>query len=241
MLRYTPANMHHQKRDQTAAKKVSQIREVLDAVFNVDVEAPPIEGEETDTQIETRIRERFEILQDLTDGALSGEVRSLIVSGPPGLGKSYTIEEALRAWDSEGNNHCVIKGYVRATGLYKLLYQYRRPGQVLVFDDADSILRDEVGLNLLKSVCDSDNQRRVSYMTEGTMHDNDTNEKLPKQFDFQGTVIFITNLDFDVMIAKGNKLAPHLQAMMSFHRTATADYFATVRGLQIATLFFPVP
>ena len=34
-------------------------------------------------------------------------------------------------------------------------------------------------------------------------------------FQFDGTVIFVTNLDFDDMISRGHKLAPHLEALLS--------------------------
>jgi hypothetical protein len=52
-------------------------------------------------------------------------------------------------------------------------------------------------------------------MTEGSLYDEDTATKLPKSFEFKGTIIFITNYDFDAMISKGHKLAPHLNAMIS--------------------------
>ena len=170
---------------------------------------------ETDAEIEERINERFEILEELTNAALKSNIRSMIVSGPAGLGKSYTVEEALSSWDPEGERHIVVKGYVRATALYKLLYQYSDANQVLVFDDADTIFFDDTSLNMLKAVCDSSKQRRVSYLTEGGLFDEETGEKLPKTFTFNGTIIFITNYDFDAMIDKGHKLAPHLQAMIS--------------------------
>jgi hypothetical protein len=52
-------------------------------------------------------------------------------------------------------------------------------------------------------------------MSEAMLFDDDTNEKLPKTFEFEGTIIFITNLDFDRLIDKGHKYAPHLSAMVS--------------------------
>lgn len=52
-------------------------------------------------------------------------------------------------------------------------------------------------------------------MTEGTLIDEESSERLPKSFEFQGTVIFITNYDFDAMIDRGSKLAPHLSALVS--------------------------
>ena len=170
---------------------------------------------ETDTEISQRISDRFEILEDLAIGSTSGEIRSLIVSGPAGLGKSFTIEKTLNQWDPDGTNYTIIKGYVRATGLYKTLFAHSAPGQVVVFDDADTIFFDDTSLNMLKAVCDSTENRTVSYLAESQLFDDGTAERLPKSFEFHGTIIFITNYDFDAMIEKGHKLAPHLLAMMS--------------------------
>lgn len=170
---------------------------------------------ETDAQIEAKLAERFEILELLADATIDGDARAVIISGPPGLGKSYTIEKRLESWDPNQLNHTIVKGFVRATGLFKLLYQYREQGQVIVFDDADSIFFDDISLNLLKAVCDTTERRRVSWLAEGALIDEETATRIPKQFDFNGTIIFISNYDFDAMIDKGHKLAPHLQALMS--------------------------
>lgn len=169
---------------------------------------------ETEAQIWERIETRFDILQTLTNATITGDSRALIVSGPAGLGKSYTVEAALKNWDPNEINHTFIKGYVKATGLYKALYQHRNKGQVLVFDDADSIFYDDVSLNMLKAVCDTTESRKVSYLAEGSLVDEESAERIPKSFEFEGSIIFITNLDFDHLIDRGHKLAPHLQALI---------------------------
>jgi len=170
---------------------------------------------ETDAQIEARMAERFEILDVLAEACTVGNARALVVSGPAGLGKSHTIEKRLEEWDPNQINHTIVKGYVRATGLVKLLYAYREAGQVIVFDDADSIFFDDVSLNLLKAVCDTTERRRVSWLSEGSLIDEETAVRIPRTFDFDGTIIFITNLDFDALIDRGHKLAPHLTALVS--------------------------
>lgn len=169
---------------------------------------------ESDAEIDARLRERFEILDVLTEAALFGDARSVIVSGPAGLGKSFNVDKQLATWDPDQVNHTIVKGFIRPTGLYKLLYDYREQGQVIVFDDADSVFFDDVSLNLLKSVCDTTDIRRVSWLAETRM-ETDDGEKLPRSFIFEGTIVFITNLDFDDMIERGHKLAPHMSALVS--------------------------
>ena len=172
------------------------------------------ETRETDAQIEAKLNERFTVLEDLANAAVCGEARGLIVSGPAGLGKSFTVEKVLSEYDPTGSVHTIVKGYVRATGIIRLLYQYRFPGNVIVFDDADSVFFDDVALNLLKAACDTCDRRVISYMTENQMEDEDGGI-IPKSFDFEGTIIFITNMDFDREIDRGSKLAPHFTALIS--------------------------
>ena len=168
---------------------------------------------ETDDEINARIAERFEVLEEMTQAAIDGDVRALIVSGPAGLGKSFSVEQKLEA--NLIPDDCIVKGYVKATGLFKLLYQNRHKGDVLVFDDADSVFFDDTALTFLKAVLDSSDRRVVSYLSEGKLVDEETAELLPKSFQFDGTIVFITNLDFDDMIDRGHKLAPHLEALIS--------------------------
>jgi hypothetical protein len=193
------------------------------------------ETQETDAEIEVKISERFSILKVLANAACNGEARALIVSGPAGLSKSYTVEKALETWDPSETQYTIVKGYVRATGLYKALYQNRHAGRVLVFDDADTIFFDDTSLNFLKAVLDTTERRRVSYLAETTLYDEEEACVIPSTFDFNGSCVFITNYDFDHMIAKGHKLAPHLQALVSrAHYVDLAmktrrDYFIRIR------------
>lgn len=173
---------------------------------------PVFETEETVDQIKKKLNTRFEVLKSMTNSAIEGEVRSLIVSGPPGLGKSFTVEKALEELD-EGT-YTIVKGYVKPTGLYKLLWKHRHPNNILVFDDADSVFADDIGLNMLKSVTDTTESRHVSWLSETTFEDED-GEAIPSSFVFEGSIIFISNLDFDAQIEKGSKSAPHMQAMIS--------------------------
>jgi hypothetical protein len=170
---------------------------------------------ETDAQIEARLADRFDILDILTEGTIVGNSRALIVSGAPGVGKSFGVEKMLRHYDPSGETYTIVKGYTRPTGLVKLLYQYRHAGNIIVFDDADSVFQDDIGLNILKCVADTTDRRTVSWLSEGKLVDETTAEIIPRSFDFEGGIIFLSNLNFEYMIDKGSRIAPHLEAMMS--------------------------
>jgi hypothetical protein len=166
---------------------------------------------ETEDQIRNKLDERFAAMTMMVESAFNGDVRAVIFSGPPGVGKSHEVMAAL---EKHKPYHTVIHGFVRPTGLYKTLYEYRAPGSVVVLDDADSIFVDEICLDLLKTACDTTRKRVISWLSETNMKD-EGGDGLPTQFEFEGTVIFITNTDFDWLIEKGNKLAPHLSALVS--------------------------
>jgi len=202
---------------------------MIDRITHVEV---PVHFE-TDEEIEARLSERFAILEDMIDTVATGDSRSLIISGPAGVGKSHTVMARLHTWGV--TEASAVKGFVKATGLFKQLYRHRHPGMVLVLDDADSIFFDDVSLGFLKAVCDTNNSRTVSYLSEGILIDEETAERLPKQFQFNGAIVFITNYDFDDMISRGHRLAPHLQALISrshyvdLSMKTTRDYIIRIR------------
>ena len=169
---------------------------------------------ESDAEIVERIRERFDMLKDMTKAVKKGSVRAMIVSGPPGVGKSHGVEEVLDRYalmETMGGNkqHEVIKGATSALGLYCKLYKMADKGKVVVFDDCDSIFNDELSLNILKAALDSKKTRKICWNTDSFKL---RNEGVPDSFNFEASAIFITNLKFDKV--KG-KLREHLSALES--------------------------
>lgn len=194
---------------------------------------------ETDAEIAARLKERFDVIDMLAHASTQGKIRSLIVSGPAGLGKSYTIEQAIKQYDPDGMRSIIAKGFVKATGLYLLLHEFRHPGNVIVLDDADSIFADQDALNLLKAALDTTKERFLSWRSETRMVDVD-GEPVDRTFEYKGTIIFITNKDFDAEIAKGGKGAEHFEALVSRSHYVECDMHTVrdylVRIKQVAAL-----
>lgn len=172
--------------------------------------------DESIPEIEVKLKDRFDALEIMSEATGRGINRSLIVSGPAGLGKSYTVEAKMNELERKGHHVVYIKGYVRPLALYKLLYETRFTNSVLVFDDSDSIFHDDVSMNLLKSACDSTDRRVLHWLSRSLEREEDEDgESIPEKFEFEGSVIFITNYDFDSLIQSGSKLAPHFEALVS--------------------------
>jgi hypothetical protein len=172
--------------------------------------------EETDEEVMDRIEKRFAILDDMTKAAIAGDIRAMIVVGPPGVGKSYGVEYQLEKagmFDQISGKkikYQVIKGAMTPIGLYCTLYKNSDPRNVLVFDDCDSVFQDDVALNILKAALDSGKKRRICWNSDSSML---RREGVPDAFEFKGSAIFITNLKFDHL--KSKKLQDHLEALQS--------------------------
>jgi len=171
---------------------------------------------ETDEMVMERIGERFEILHQMTRAVIAGDVRAMIVVGPPGVGKSYGVEFELEKsglFDKISGKKIkyeVVKGAMTPVGLYTTLYQHSDANNVLVFDDCDSVFQDELALNILKAALDSGKKRKIHWNSDSAML---RREGVPDVFEFKGGCIFITNLKFENIQSK--KMKDHLEALQS--------------------------
>ena len=178
----------------------------------------------TDPEVLNQIHDRFDLMSRLTDGAMTGDVRAFIVSGAPGVGKTYNVEQKLTnkyqevagSDDDKRFRYVVIKGAITPVHLYKTLWSYRFPGCVVCLDDADSIFFHDDGVSLLKAALDSTPQRVLTWASETNALKDEMGGEIPTSFEFKGTMIFITNTNFQGIVDKGtSKLAPHFEALLS--------------------------
>lgn len=173
---------------------------------------------ETDEEILERLEMKFAIQEEMTRAVKRGDVNAMIISGPPGVGKSHGVEKVLQrhdlfadiANDSSLRKYEIIKGTMSGLGLYCKLHQYKDSKSIVVFDDCDSILLDDLSLNLLKAALDSSSKRMLSWHTDSRLLKE---EGIPNTFEFKGGCIFITNIKFDHV--KSKKLRDHLEALES--------------------------
>lgn len=194
----------------------SKVRVIVEDWEATGVEETATIEPETDDEVMDRIESRFKILDQMTEATLRGDVRALIVVGPPGVGKSYGIEKELEKYNlfnaigGKPPIYEVVKGAMTALGLYCKLFEFSAENSVLVFDDCDSVFTDELSLNILKAALDSKKKRTIHWNADSHKL---RNEGVPNKFEFSGAVIFVTNIKFDNV--RSPKMRDHLDALMS--------------------------
>ena len=170
----------------------------------------------SDEELIEKTRARFQVLTDMTKAVKAGDVRAMIVTGPPGVGKSFGVEEVLTKDDlfntlgERKPRYEIVKGAMSAIGLYSKLYEFSSEKNVIVFDDCDSVLLDDLSLNILKAALDSSKKRTISWNTDSRIL---RSEGIPDRFEFKAGAIFITNIKFENVRSK--KLQDHLAALES--------------------------
>lgn len=202
------------------------------------------------------IDERFGFVEKLVNMVATGVQPSAVITGEGGLGKTYTVTKTLESngykdiSDLAGfqvgqvvnTSKCftMVKGFSTAKGLYRTLFENQK--SVIVFDDCDAVLKDPVALNLLKGALDSYGKRVISWNAD--MRDED----LPRSFEFQGRVIFISNMDQDridqairsrsMMIDLAMTLDQKIERMETISKTAEflPEYDSKVKADSLALI-----
>jgi hypothetical protein len=169
-------------------------------------------SEETEDEALVRIRESFDVLTRMTQKCKEGKIRSLIVSGAPGIGKSYDVEQVLRGHrrDLEDDpRYEVIKGVLTPLMLFQKLFHHRGKDHVLVLDDCDKVFKSEDSANILKAVLDTTKRRTVQWLSSRS--DLEV-AGVDQKFDFNGSIIFMTNVNFS-NLRSDTDIGLHLNAL----------------------------
>lgn len=194
------------------------VRQALKAVGGVPEKVKPSKDEivaqqQTDKLEYADPKVIYQDLQDLITLVVTGINPSLIITGGAGTGKTFTVKTLLKeAGMTRGNDWKLIKGQTTPKGLYASLFLNK--DKLIVFDDTDSIWKDKVAVNILKAALDSDDERLISWQSSNTYdaefppYDEmpglsqyeqqrqyfQEQQKLPNEFLFEGSIIFLSNL-----------------------------------------------
>lgn len=195
--------------------------EIMNKVYELGWEAPTFAAKQhksevvdeldqlSDEELFVRISDIFNSIALLSEAAANLKIRSMIVSGSPGTGKTYEVVSALKTRESKGGRFYYhhIKGTISPIALYIELYRARHG--VLVLDDTDEAFTDNESLQLLKAATESSKERTIAYRKLSMALEA---EGIPTEFNFDGCVIILTNTNLED--ARKNK-QDHYDAIMS--------------------------
>jgi hypothetical protein len=145
-------------------------------------------------------------LKSLVIGLVKGVSNFLFVYGRGGGGKTTAIESTLNAMGLyDGDGYFQISGNISSAVAYEALYNNKNG--IVLFDDCNSVLDDEAGRAIIKTATDTKKVRKLSYLKRSSRFFDPTKEnppeeligieKFPRSFNFEGRIIFISNLTID--------------------------------------------
>lgn len=144
--------------------------------------------------------DKFETVHTMTKSFVSAKysaLKGLLVSGDAGTGKTHWVRKAFIDTKSTGRVEYIKGASISAASLYVKLYLNRAKGRVVVLDDCDIIHKSTAErnaiLDMIKGATDvTKGERPISWERASAnqlMREND----VPMKFDFQGSIIWITN------------------------------------------------
>jgi hypothetical protein len=142
------------------------------------------------------VRECFATMAELSLVVANKHSNSLLIRGPGGTGKTFTVLETLKGKDKP---FALLRGYSTPVQFYNFVYDNRNG--LIVVDDCDEVFSDITGLNILKAVLDTSDVRDVSWLSSSGI------PRVPS-FQFRGRIIFLTNLSLE-------RLSSHMEALLT--------------------------
>lgn len=141
-------------------KEVQQLYKQLQNAL----EAPPTEEEVRDPET------LYGHMAQLVEMACRGNLRSLLIYGGPGTGKTYTIMQTVaKEGLVKGKDYQKLSGKASPIKIYETLFMYRDGGMV-IFDDLDSMWGNEDATNILKAALDTSPVREISWVSNQTIN-----------------------------------------------------------------------
>lgn len=198
------------------AKKVAAalgISGAISATVSAGVSETILPSKETATMEENMpalaYEEQLEDLRRAMILLMNNATNSLYLAGRGGIGKTQTVEEEMHKRGLEdGSGYFKITGSASTAGIYRILYEHRK--DILLFDDSDGALADVDSRNLFKAASDTKKKRKISWMKAGKNYvdpedydEENSDDSLPRYFDFEGKIIFISNLKIDKLDPDG--------------------------------------
>jgi hypothetical protein len=143
------------------------------------------------------VNRKFKNLDTMVRGVALGKLNGLVVRGDGGIGKSYTVDAALKSLVKSSDEideektaqtrfYKRIPGHITSLQLYNTLFLHNSKDTILVFDDCDAVFKDMSCLNVLKACMDTNNPRVVAWGSSSSLVN-------VERYNFEGNIIILTN------------------------------------------------
>lgn len=143
----------------------------------------------------------FDDISTYASMVISNIKKGLLITGMSGMGKTHTVTQELKKHNKIKNiDYVFIKGKITPLGLYITLYTNRN--RLIIFDDSDSVWDNDDCVNFLKHALDNCEDRTINWTSSKEIKNplfnsnddfSDEIEKIPNNFEFNGSIIFISN------------------------------------------------
>lgn len=154
----------------------------------------------------SKLEEDYASLERFVVNVSAASLRGLIVTGPPGVGKTTSVTRLLDQYAI--GPYKLVAGHMSVVTLYCELYRHRNAGEIIVLDDVDSAFKSMEGINIVKAAADSVPQRRISWATSSPVLKA---WNIPQTFSYDGGIILISNET--QRKGRQSKLAQHIAAV----------------------------
>jgi hypothetical protein len=153
---------------------------------------PVLEAQLQDVVETLTWEDKFDFLKSAIEKLTEGEFYSIYLYGNPGSGKSFTVLEEL---DKLNVVYNVYKGSVihGEDDLLRIIWNHAEDNSVLVFDDADAVLK-KTDANIWKTLLDNGVEERTITSVDVNRTKNKNIADIPAKFSFNSAIIFISNI-----------------------------------------------
>jgi len=141
----------------------------------------------TPKEVEDALVDHYGSLAEQIKGVAEGRWH-LVVNGPTGSGKTEFVKKVLSAYCKKTPTY--NSGTLSAVMLFKLLYENKRNGDVLVIDDTDSIFESVEAVEVLKAALDTQQAKTVEWNKYSQAL---STYGIPSTFKYEGKIIIVTN------------------------------------------------
>jgi hypothetical protein len=142
--------------------------------------------------------------------------KGIIISGDAGTGKSHYAKKAFIDTNTTDRVDYNKSKSFKAAAFYVRLFLNRNPGDVVAFDDCglEHLTGEDfkVVIELLKGATEMTKGERILGWERATQNELMKAHNVPNEFDFQGSIIWITNSSFEQL---EKKLGAHWEAIQS--------------------------